>query len=740
MGHDRLKNISSAEEHCVASTSHNRSQHQSSSSEDYEQSVRQSLDTSMETFGCSPMKMVGKRDRKTYGKRKLMTFQAAVKSKVAKVLDVSQTTFSDSSSDSSRECKRCERLLDLMKDKCQSATKREKMKILTLCPEDWSVRKVASEFGVSRHLASRSKLLRAEKGILGEPECETRKGVGPEIEQRVVAIYQSDEYSRMCPGKKDFVTVRFSGNRTQMQKRLLLINLKELYIDFVKATGDKIGFSKFCSLRPKWCVPVTSAGMHSVCVCELHQNAKLLLTAIPSQMDYKSLLEKLVCSTENRDCMLHRCSSCPGPDKLRDFLMELFSEEDYDPVNTVTYKQWVHTDRTTLISVEHEVYEFIDLVVRSYDALRNHHYIMKSQSAYLRELKDSLGTHKAVVLLDFAENYSFLVQDAVQGHHWDNSQATIHPFVIYYKQNGELKCHNIAVISDYLKHDTVTVHCFIAKLIPDLKQIIPGLEKIKYFSDGAASQYKNYKNFVNLCFHEQDFCISAEWHFFATSHGKSPCDGIGGTVKRLVARASLQAIVDHHILTPNEMYEWSHKNIEGIKFYYVSAEDIKENEILYNLEKRFHDAKTICGTRSHHSFIPISQYQLHMKRISQDTLFTLVNTRPQEDVAGASTSHYSTYQPGRYLACVYDNVWYVGYITMRSEEHFDVEVEFMNRKDKTVSWPVDTRRERSWVPFQDVICLIEAPLLQGRSGRTYKIGEADYIKILSLLPNFPSLS
>ena len=79
----------------------------------------------------------------------------------------------------------------------------------------------------------------------------------------------------------------------------------------------------------------------------------------------------------------------------------------------------------------HEVHEFIDLVVRSYDELRKHHYIMKSQSAYLRELKDSLGTHTAVVLLDFAENYSFLVQDAVQGHHWDNSQATIHPFVIY---------------------------------------------------------------------------------------------------------------------------------------------------------------------------------------------------------------------------------------------------------------------------------------------------------------------
>ena len=35
--------------------------------------------------------------------------------------------------------------------------------------------------------------------------------------------------------------------------------------------------------------------------------------------------------------------------------------------------------------------------------------------------------------------------------------------------------------------------------------------------------------------------IDAEWHFFcATSHGKWPCDGIGGTVKRLPANDSLQ--------------------------------------------------------------------------------------------------------------------------------------------------------------------------------------------------------
>ena len=38
-------------------------------------------------------------------------------------------------------------------------------------------------------------------------------------------------------------------------------------------------------------------------------------------------------------------------------------------------------------------------------------------------------------LLYFAENYSFIVQDAVQGHHWNNSQATLHPFAVYFKKD-----------------------------------------------------------------------------------------------------------------------------------------------------------------------------------------------------------------------------------------------------------------------------------------------------------------
>src|SRR3989442_10414164 len=88
-----------------------------------------------------------------------------------------------------------------------------------------------------------------------------------------------------------------------------------------------------------------------------------------------------------------------------------------------------------------------------------------------------------------------------------------------------------------------TRHCCGTSLLKLLLKFVTSIltvRKVYYFSDGAASQYKNKENFINLAFHMQDFKISAELHFFVTSHGRSPCDGVGGTVKRLAATTSLQ--------------------------------------------------------------------------------------------------------------------------------------------------------------------------------------------------------
>jgi hypothetical protein len=58
------------------------------------------------------------------------------------------------------------------------------------------------------------------------------------------------------------------------------------------------------------------------------------------------------------------------------------------------------------------------------------------------------------------------------------------------------------------------------------------LKKIIYFSVGSAVEYKNQKNVLNLTLHQEDCRLPADWHFFATSHGKSVCDGLHGTLKK----------------------------------------------------------------------------------------------------------------------------------------------------------------------------------------------------------------
>ena len=90
--------------------------------------------------------------------------------------------------------------------------------------------------------------------------------------------------------------------------------------------------------------------------------------------------------------------------------------------------------------------------------LTAHHYISKHQSAYITQLKDNIKDDEAIIILDFAENYSFVVQDAAQGYHWDNCQATLHPLDALLQKRRNCSCKT-CVICDHLRHDTWCIEC-----------------------------------------------------------------------------------------------------------------------------------------------------------------------------------------------------------------------------------------------------------------------------------------
>lgn len=308
-------------------------------------------------------------------------------------------------------------------------------------------------------------------------------------------FYQNDDNSRICPGKKDFVSVKVNGVKEQKQKRLILCNLKELYVHFKNSyTGLKVGLSKFRALRPKWCVLAGSSETHTVCVCIYHQNVKLMLEGGNVNVDYKDLLELIVCSVDQFDCMMGECPNCPGVDIISDFL----TEEMEDMPEEICYKQWVNTDHTNLLTVVETYTEFIDSLCEKMLALKKHHFISKTQSQFLKTTKENLAATECIVLADFAKNYSFIIQDEIQSFHWVSTQATLHPFVYYFKLDGVLMSYSMCIISDHLEHNTVAFHTFQKYLTQHLREKLPSVKKIYYFSDGAASQYKTKKHHQHL--------------------------------------------------------------------------------------------------------------------------------------------------------------------------------------------------------------------------------------------------
>ena len=131
-----------------------------------------------------------------------------------------------------------------------------------------------------------------------------------------------------------------------------------------------------------------------------------------------------------------------------------------------------------------------------------HHYFIKvQQAAYLKDAKAILDNETCIILMDFLENYSFLVQDAIQSFYWQNQQGIhlLNLFAVYHSDDdGKLKYGCYCVISDHQMHEQTAVHCFISLTIPIICTRKPRINRIKYFSDGAASQYKNFKSLINL--------------------------------------------------------------------------------------------------------------------------------------------------------------------------------------------------------------------------------------------------
>ena len=170
----------------------------------------------------------------------------------------------------------------------------------------------------------------------------------------------------------------------------------------------------------------------------------------------------MICNPPQPDCYLDKCDNCPGVTELKECLLIAL---DMNMIDKIVFKQWTAVDRSNLETFSMPSDEFVELFCDKLKLLSPHSFIASQQSTFYKDCMSALQPGELLVTADFSENYAFVVQDAAQGFHWNNLQATIHPFVCYYIES-EKACHlSFVVISECLHHDTVAVSLFQKNLL-----------------------------------------------------------------------------------------------------------------------------------------------------------------------------------------------------------------------------------------------------------------------------------
>ena len=243
--------------------------------------------------------------------------------------------------------------------------------------------------------------------------------------------------------------------------------------------------------------------------------------------------------------------------------------------------------------------------------------------------------------------------------------------------------------------------------------------KIHYFSDGCAAQYKNRLNFINLCHHKEDFGIEAEWHFFATSHGKNACDGIGGSIKRSLTKASLMRSISNQILNAVDVFNYCLEHLSAnIAFFFVTDDEVKEIE--GNLETRFVLANTVAGTRRYHRFVPQNTTELKVYETSYDTI-SYIKCITKDSY----TKENLIVSVGNYVTCVYDNKLWVGLINDYEKEFDDFMINFLHPHGFSKQYKFPVIPDYCNVPKENILMVLKTPNLIGGSRISYSFDEKE---------------
>ncbi|CAF1540342.1 unnamed protein product [Adineta ricciae] len=529
--------------------------------------------------------------------------------------------------------------------------KDEQKRLMTMLPENWGRDRIANWFNGSGNQARRALKIKSATGILSR--AEDQRGNRPLDNQTKLAVhnyYNSDEVSRETSYKKQ--VIHPPPSRVPIPLRFLHLTIGETFQKFkIQYPDVPIKKSKFYELRPAW---VKERTPHDSCLCMFHENANLLLQAISKSLDrlitIKTLLEQTICSSPSEQCYYRQCDGCRTI-KASDILSNGIDVEVQDECSWSIWKK-VQL-RYELLHVTGAFQALLGEIDSLWSNFITHTFNTSQQRDYIAMIKElsSFSTY-AIVQLDFAQNFSFVIQREIQSGYYCRQQATI--FTVYIRIGDEHR--NMVIISNYLAHDTRFVYSAQKIIIEFLKKEYRTILKVNYVSDGATGHFKNRYNMHNLAHHYQDFHLVASWTFSSTGHGKGPCDGLGAVIKFTATHYLLRGGPQVSFASPEDFYNWCFQRNDRmviakprpkggadansisipepnrpIEVRWLPSDTITKEfeEILTHRWNSLSTKDRITGIRDYHEFAAGKDGSITLRRVSQSTKTILYKFRSQ---------------------------------------------------------------------------------------------------------------
>lgn len=583
----------------------------------------------------------------------------------------------------------------------------------------------------------------------------TRKRLIYLHKEKVIDFLEREDNCRVQPGKNDAVKC----DEGKKQTRVLTDYLENLYDKFCSENIDlNISFSTFKRIRPRYILRTTFLS-RSTCLCTKHQNFAFKL---------KMLKNEGIVTTMNPDEFI-RQNTIVEEDKLPERI-------SYSVWKRVTMKDG--KKKMKIVKEEMERQAFFKIWEKDTEEFRNHVGRVQKQYSEIRKLKEALPEHEVIIQMDFAENYACKTADEIQSAYWNQSSVTLHPMVVYFRDENTftLKHKSYVAVSDTMTHASSSVLAILDKFYSLKTPETNNITHVHYWTDSPSSQYRNRYIFEALLNHKETYGCNATWNYFEAGHGKGPCDGVGGTTKRM-ADESVNA-QKSTIQDADDFYNWAKRSgIKGMEYFFVRKEDVDmKAEDLKNYRLKpvkgtmaLHACKTdhsllLTGNTScycddcikhtsceHWSIVPATGIPRKEQGSNNQTIPSNETETPEQDIgAQAADSGYendeqgtattrgdpslqtdneqdvqadasASYNTDDFVAAMYGDKWFVGKIIDLDEE--DAEISFMVQKKDLFQWP--SAADIIWVKTSNILCVIKAPTPSGKSRRMFKVDKDD---------------